>query len=76
MFIFPFPKKDVFLKYDYFHLRSNPLILFVTIYQKISPKIGNFMRAIKRSRDHVCASADAIASNRSRKTKKAYFYTV
>ena len=35
----------------------------------ISPKIGNFARAIKSSRDHVCASADAIASDRSRKTK-------
>ena len=36
----------------------------------ISPKIGNFARAIKSSRDHVCASADAIVSDRSRKTKR------
>ena len=28
--VFHFPEKDVFLKYDHFHLRSNPLILFVT----------------------------------------------
>ena len=45
----------------------------------ISPKIGNFARAIKSSRDHVCASADAIASDRSRKTKRpavAAFFVV
>ena len=46
-----------------------PIVIHEKLLRAISPKIGNFARAIKRSRDHVCASTDAIASDRSRKTK-------
>ena len=72
MFIlyFVFQKRCFLEVYDHFHLRSNPLIpkggfYPIAIHKKlliaISPKIGNFAGAIKSLRDHVCASADAIA---------------
>ena len=49
---------------------SYPIAIHKKLLRAISPKIGNFARAIKSSRDHVCASADAIASDRSCKTKR------
>ena len=49
---------------------SYPIAIHKKLLRAICPKIGNFARAIKSSRDHVCASADAIASDRSRKTKR------
>ena len=52
---------------------SYPIAIHKKLLRAISPKIGNFARAIKSSRDHVCASADAIASDRSRKTKRPDF---
>ena len=47
-----------------------PTAIYKKLLRAISPKIGNFVRAIKSSRDHVCASADAIASNGSCKRKR------
>ena len=55
---------------------SYPIAIHKKLLRAISPKIGNFARAIKSSRDHVCASADAIASNHSRKTKRPDMATI
>ena len=38
-----------------------PIVIHKKLLRAISPKIGNFARAIKRLHDHVCASTDAIA---------------
>ena len=44
-----------------------PIAIHKKLSRAISPKkIGNFARAIKSSCGHVCTSAEAIASDRSR----------
>ena len=47
-----------------------PIAIHKKLLRAISPKIGICARAIKSSRGHVCASAEAIASDRSHKTKR------
>ena len=47
-----------------------PIKIYKKLLRAMSPKIGKFARVIKSSRDHVCTSADAIASDRLRKTKR------
>ena len=63
--------KNLFIDQGGFH----PIVIHAKLLRVISPKIGNFARAIKRLRDHVCASTDAIASDRSRKTKRPEIYS-
>ena len=58
--------KDLFIDQGGYY----PIAIYKKLLRAMSPKIGNFVRAIKSSRDHVCASADAIASDRSHKTKR------
>ena len=58
--------EDLFIDQGGFY----PIAIHKKLLRVISPKTDNFARAIKSSRDHVCASADAIASDRPRKTKK------
>ena len=50
--------EDLFINQGGFY----PIAIHKKLLRAISPKIGNFPRAIKSSRDHICASADAITS--------------
>ena len=47
-----------------------PIAIHKKLLTAISPKVGNFVRVIKGLHDHICASADVIASDCSRKTKR------
>ena len=56
--------EDLFIDQGGFY----PIAIHKRLLRAISPKIGNFARAIKGSCDHVCMSADVIVSDRSGKT--------
>ena len=58
--------KDLFIDQGGYY----PITIYKKLLRAMSPKIGSFARTIKSSRDHVCASADAIASDHSRETKR------
>ena len=58
--------EDLFIDQGGFY----PIAIHKKLLRAISPKIGNFATVIKSSHDRVCASADAIASDHSRKTKR------
>ena len=47
-----------------------PIVIHQKLLRSISPKIGNFTRAIKSLHDHACTSADTIPSDRSHKRKR------
>ena len=53
--------EDLFIDQGGFY----PVASHKKLLRTITPKIGNFARAIKSLRHHDCASADAIASDHS-----------